>query len=156
MPPESAMLSQATSSGSGVSSSSRVRRARSSIGCSSRRCGNTVASDHIWSQLASGDGHLEPVLRGRQRAGRKRGERAGQVGGAVEVEADQAIHWRGGYDQKLYDDGGAKLIGSDEVAELGFPTFDLAVATRALDALTREQMQEELRRIWRTTGTTSS
>jgi len=32
--------------------------------------------------------------------------------------------------QKLYDDGGAKLIGSDEVAAQGFPTFDVAVATR--------------------------
>lgn len=32
--------------------------------------------------------------------------------------------------QKLYDDGGTKLIGSDEVAAQGFPTFDVAVATR--------------------------
>lgn len=32
--------------------------------------------------------------------------------------------------QKLYDDGGSKLIGSDEVAAQGFPTFDVAVATR--------------------------
>ncbi len=32
--------------------------------------------------------------------------------------------------QKLYDDGGTKLIGSDEVATQGFPTFDVAVATR--------------------------
>ncbi len=32
--------------------------------------------------------------------------------------------------QKLYDSGGKKLIGSDEVAAKGFPTFDLAVATR--------------------------
>ncbi|NTU85919.1 MAG: aliphatic sulfonate ABC transporter substrate-binding protein [Chloroflexales bacterium] len=32
--------------------------------------------------------------------------------------------------QKLYDSGGTKLIGSDEVAAKGFPTFDLAVATR--------------------------
>jgi taurine transport system substrate-binding protein len=32
--------------------------------------------------------------------------------------------------QKLYDDGGVKLIGSDEVAAQGFPTFDVAVATR--------------------------
>jgi taurine transport system substrate-binding protein len=31
--------------------------------------------------------------------------------------------------QKLYDDGGTKLIGSDEVAAQGFPTFDVAVAT---------------------------
>lgn len=32
--------------------------------------------------------------------------------------------------QKLYDSGGKKLIGSDEVAAKGFPTFDVAVATR--------------------------
>ena len=32
--------------------------------------------------------------------------------------------------QKLYDDGGTKLIGSDEVAAQGSPTFDVAVATR--------------------------
>lgn len=32
--------------------------------------------------------------------------------------------------QKLYDDGGTQLIGSDEVAAQGFPTFDVAVATR--------------------------
>lgn len=31
--------------------------------------------------------------------------------------------------QKLYDSGGKKLIGSDEVAAKGFPTFDVAVAT---------------------------
>ena len=31
--------------------------------------------------------------------------------------------------QKLYDNGGTKLIGSDEVAAKGFPTFDLSVAT---------------------------
>ncbi|MBX3014803.1 MAG: aliphatic sulfonate ABC transporter substrate-binding protein [Caldilineaceae bacterium] len=32
--------------------------------------------------------------------------------------------------QKLYDDGGTKLIGSDEVAAQGFPTFDVAIVTR--------------------------
>ncbi|MCX6046323.1 MAG: ABC transporter substrate-binding protein [Chloroflexi bacterium] len=32
--------------------------------------------------------------------------------------------------QKLYDDGGKKLIGSDEVASKGFPTFDVAIATQ--------------------------
>lgn len=32
--------------------------------------------------------------------------------------------------QKLYESGGKKLIGSDEVAKAGFPTFDVAVATR--------------------------
>lgn len=31
--------------------------------------------------------------------------------------------------QKLYDSGGKKLIGSEEVAKAGFPTFDVAVAT---------------------------
>ena len=31
--------------------------------------------------------------------------------------------------QHLYDDGGVELIASDEVAALGFPTFDLAIAT---------------------------
>lgn len=32
--------------------------------------------------------------------------------------------------QNLYDNGGHKLIASDEVAALGFPTFDLAIATK--------------------------
>jgi taurine transport system substrate-binding protein len=32
--------------------------------------------------------------------------------------------------QKLYDSGGHELIASDKVADQGFPTFDLAVATR--------------------------
>ncbi len=32
--------------------------------------------------------------------------------------------------QKLYDSGGHELTASDKVADLGFPTFDLAIATR--------------------------
>ncbi len=36
--------------------------------------------------------------------------------------------------QKLYDSGGHELTASDKVAGLGFPTFDLAIATRVFSS----------------------
>lgn len=53
--------------------------------------------------------------------------------------------------QKLYDSGGSPLTASDKVAAQGFPTFDLAVATRQFSAQYPELVAAYLQNLSRAT-----